>query len=760
MPLRASLARALQCRTVVRAATALSLVATLTLSPLAAAASGKPSAPSARVDPGALLLDRFTFGPRPGDLDRIHAVGYSAWFEQQLQPDRMDDSALEHRLDQYPAMRMTQDEQIARYPTPSMVRNAAKSGNLPADPELHAIMADQVEFYQMRRDSKVTKAADAQGQTAAGNTVLLSDGTRAPAGGLSTDGAPKPRDVQKGFAALGDSSMADSPATAGTRSQVAGGGLTAIAAADVPANLEPPNLEQSTAPLPQEQLSALLALSPQQRYQRMLHMSPAELIAARKAVKGDGFRLSDGMTQLQKETLSALAGTNRMISGELFSTRLLRDIDSNRQLEAVMTDFWLNHFNVYIRKDGNMPSLLPEYADTVRAHALGRFEDLLEATAKSPAMLLYLDNAQSIGPDSLAAGRPRGPNAKKAAAGLNENYARELMELHTLGVNGGYTQKDVTEVAKVFTGWGMERPGEGGEFVYNDRRHEPGDKQVLGHRIKQSGEGEGEEVLHLLATSPATAHFISLELAQRFVSDNPPAALVDRMAQTFRKSSGDIRSVLRTMVHAPEFFQTATVNAKIKTPLEYVVSAVRAVNADVENPLPLAQSLERLGMPLYGCQPPTGYKWDAETWLNSAALVNRMNFALLLAANKVNGTTVDTAALVADAPARVARTLVAEDIAERKEAELEAVVLPEGVSAQTRSAVLSQTDDSAVQQAMRDFGQTAQQQTAAKGKKQMVSVNVRRDFGAGPMKPNAQPADKQGAVVLGLLLGSPEFQRR
>ena len=176
-------------------------------------------------------------------------------------------------------------------------------------------------------------------------------------------------------------------------------------------------------------------------------MSPEELIAARKGVKGDGSKLADGMTPLQKETLSALAGTNRMISGELFSTRLLRDIYSNRQMEAVMTDFWLNHFNVYIRKDGNMPSLLPEYEETVRTHALGRFEDLLEATAKSPAMLLYLDNAQSIGPESAAAGRPRKPNAKKASAGLNENYARELMELHTLGVSGGYTQKDVTEVA-------------------------------------------------------------------------------------------------------------------------------------------------------------------------------------------------------------------------------------------------------------------------------------------------------------------------
>ena len=313
----------------------------------------------------------------------------------------------------------------------------------------------------------------------------------------------------------------------------------------------------------------------------------------------------------------------------------------------------------------------------------------------------------------------------------------------------------------MFTGWGIERPGEGGAFVYNDRRHEPGSKEVLGKTIKETGESEGEEVLHMLATSPATARFISLELAQRFVSDDPPAAMVDRMAQTFLKSNGDIKAVLRTMVHAPEFTQPALVDANIKTPLEYVVSSVRASYADVQNPLPLAQSLERLGMPLYGCVPPTGYKWDAETWLNSAALVNRMNFALLLSANKVNGTTVDTTALVAKASTRAVAAAAGEDEAQRKEAELEAVVLPRSVSAQTRSAVLSQTDDSAVQQAMHDFGQAAQQQGGAKsGGKQVVNINVRRDFAAGPARPNAPPTDKQGAVMLGLLLGSPEFQRR
>ncbi|MBE7181648.1 MAG: DUF1800 family protein, partial [Terriglobus roseus] len=452
----------------------------LACSPLAAAAEGKPApVQTGHVDVSALLLDRFSFGARPGDLQRVRAIGPYVWFEQQLQPDRIDDNALELRLNAYPAMRLSQADQIARYPTPSMVRNAAKTGYLPADPDLHAIMADQVEFYQMRRDSKAEKATAEQAATNANaanertakpsvadassaSGVLLSDGTRTTSG---TSQAPKPRDVQKGFAALAATSSdsnGDGMAKSDTRSQLAGGGTTASAAIEAQANIAPPSLEQATAPMPQDRVTALLAMPPDQRYQRLLHMTPAELIAARKGARGDGSKLAEGMTPLQRETLLALAGTNRMISGELFSSRLLRDIYSDRQLEAVMADFWLNHFNVYIRKDGNMPSLLPEYEETIRTHALGRFEDLLEATAKSPAMLLYLDNAQSIGPDSFAAGRPRKPGAKKASAGLNENYARELMELHTLGVSGGYTQKDVTEVAKVFTGWGIERPGEGG----------------------------------------------------------------------------------------------------------------------------------------------------------------------------------------------------------------------------------------------------------------------------------------------------------
>ncbi len=321
-----------------------------------------------------------------------------------------------------------------------------------------------------------------------------------------------------------------------------------------------------------------------------------------------------------------------------------------------MTDFWFNHFNVFIGKGADRYLLTSYERDVIRPHALGKFEDLLVATAQSPAMLFYLDNWLSVGPHSdFALGIPprpvyasrrrfppqRPPRPKANRSGLNENYGRELMELHTLGVNGGYTQKDVTEVARVFTGWTLKQPREGGGFYFDERKHEPGAKVVLGHRIKTVGEKEGREVLHLLARNPATAKFICTKLAVRFVSDNPPPALVDRMAQTFLKKDGDIREVLKTMLQSPEFWAPDAYRAKVKTPLEFVVSAVRASGADVADATPLARELQIMGMPLYGAQPPTGYSMKADTWVNSSALLDRMNFALALTGGKVKGIQVE-----------------------------------------------------------------------------------------------------------------------
>src|SRR5436305_10859018 len=383
----------------------------------------------------------------------------------------------------------------------------------------------------------------------------------------------------------------------------------------------------------------------------ILKMTPEDqrsLAASLKGGKRDEFL--EGMDAKQRETLMALNNPQQVVVDELVQAKLLRAIYSERQLQEVMTDFWFNHFNVFIGKGADRYLLTSYERDVIRPHALGEFEDLLVATAQSPAMLFYLDNWLSVGPNSeVANGIPK-HNRRRARyrplvvkqgkgrrTGLNENYGRELMELHTLGVNGGYTQKDVTEVARVFTGWTLKKPREGGSFTFDARMHERGEKKVLGRRIKENGEKEGLEILHILARHPSTAKFISTKLAVRFVSDDPPAALVQRMSETFLKKNGDIREVLKTMLASPEFWSSESYRAKVKTPLEFVVSSVRGCGAEVTDAAPLARQLQNLGMPLYGMQPPTGYSSKADAWVNSAALLGRMNFALAFSAGKVKG---------------------------------------------------------------------------------------------------------------------------
>ena len=338
---------------------------------------------------------------------------------------------------------------------------------------------------------------------------------------------------------------------------------------------------------------------------------------------------------------------------ELGEQKILRAVYSDRQLQEVLTDFWFNHFNVDARK-GRDRFLLTEYErETIRPRVLGHFRDLLEATAKSPAMLFYLDNWMSAdpnGPHPIAStarvergpfGRrmviPRAPRPApqgKNPRGLNENYARELMELHTLGVDGGYTQHDVTEVARAFTGWSIDNPRNGGGFVFRPAIHDPGAKVILGHTIKAGGdESDGETVLDILARHPSTARFIATKLVRRFVSDDPPPALVDRAAERFRKTDGDLREVMRTILLSPEFLSPASFNAKVKTPFEFVVSALRQTGIDVADARPFVRTMQELGMPLYQCQPPTGYKDTADAWINTGALVARMNVANRIARN-------------------------------------------------------------------------------------------------------------------------------
>jgi len=396
---------------------------------------------------------------------------------------------------------------------------------------------------------------------------------------------------------------------------------------------------------------------------------PSASDAAMTAPEKDAAAKKNGVREMMTPEQMEIVRKEREALGELMQAKILRAAYSERQLEEVMVDFWFNHFNVFSGK-GQVRVYLNEYErDAIRPHVLGTFRELLEATAQSPAMLFYLDNWQSSAPDgaTTAAQRqqnprtsayPRNPNRvpvrpgavrqgqldrqrtlantpqaqnQRRRGGLNENYARELMELHTLGVQGGYTQKDVQEVARAFTGWTIANPRQGGGFKFEPRMHDDGEKVVLGHRIKSGGgQKDGERVLDILASHPSTAHFVALKLTRRVVADEPPPALVERAAAKFRDTRGNIREVVRTIVTSAEFLAPEAYRAKVKTPFEFVVSAVRATGTDMSNAMPLVAAVRNLGMPLYGCQPPTGYSDKAEAWVNSGALLNRMNFAVSL----------------------------------------------------------------------------------------------------------------------------------
>ena len=331
-------------------------------------------------------------------------------------------------------------------------------------------------------------------------------------------------------------------------------------------------------------------------------------------------------------------GAFRIIDQDLVNGKLYRAIYSNQQLVEVLADFWFNHFNIYQQK-GDDRFMVPAYErEVIRPHVLGKFRDLLLATAQSPAMLIYLDNYQSVAEGTARGRKKRARPNDGEKHGLNENYARELMELHTMGVDGGYTQKDVTEVARCFTGWTVKNPAEGGGFEFDRATHDNGAKVVLDVRIpKGGGMQDGLKVLDVLIHHRSTAHFISRKLAIRFVSDNPPKSLVDRMAQTFTKSGGDIREVMQTMLDSDEFWSEKTYRTKMKSPLEMVASAVRALGSDVDYADALADKIAEAGEPLYKKQEPTGYSNSSEEWLNTASLLARMNFGLALAGNRISG---------------------------------------------------------------------------------------------------------------------------
>jgi uncharacterized protein (DUF1800 family) len=390
--------------------------------------------------------------------------------------------------------------------------------------------------------------------------------------------------------------------------------------------LTPPEIRSLRTGTPQQRLAALAALPPDKQ---------ADVIGA--LPQGIRQALFVAAPPELRRRIELSAGPAQVVERDLQESKILRAVYSNRQLDEVLADFWFNHFNVFMDKGADR-YLTTEYErDAIRPHVLGHFRDLLEATAKSPAMLFYLDNWQSVGPN---APQPRGPNAQHR--GLNENYGRELLELHTLGVDGGYTQKDVTEVARCFTGWSINQPQRGGRFQFAPRLHDNGEKTVLGVKIPAGGgQSDGEKVLDIVARHPSTAHFIARKLAERFVADSPPAALVERMAQTFLKTDGDLRAVMETMLASREFWSEGAFRSKMKSPLEMVVSSVRAGNGSVDFATALVNQVAQLGEPLYRKQEPTGYSNSSREWMNTAGLMARMNFALQLAGNKVPGVTVE-----------------------------------------------------------------------------------------------------------------------
>ncbi len=422
----------------------------------------------------------------------------------------------------------------------------------------------------------------------------------------------------------------------------------------------------------------------------------------------------------------------QMVVTELQRAALLRGVYSQRQLYELMVSFWENHFSIFANKDADRYLLTGFDREAVRPFALGRFRDLLGATAHSPAMLFYLDNWQSSQPRSYPAanGKPA-----RTSGGLNENYARELMELHTLGVNGGYTQKDVQEVARCFTGWTIQKPNEEGLFLFRPGVHDDGEKIVLGHRIPAGGGiSDAERVLDILASHPSTAHFIATKLARRFISDDPPASVIDRAADTFLKTDGSIRETLRVIISSPEFFSAAAYRAKVRTPFEFVVAALRALNASSEAEPALLDWIKRMGQPVFGRLTPDGFPDSADQWLASGSLLERFNFASALATNRIKGTHIDTSGFLADIDLNDPHS-----VADR----LTTVLLGGDISRETRVVV----------------ERIAKEELA--GPIVVSSPLAGVSYGKEPGKSNVSSvASSYVSQMISMLIGAPEFQRR
>jgi uncharacterized protein (DUF1800 family) len=560
-----------------------------------AATKPAPLVPLNQQERAQQFLNRFTFGPRPGDLEQVLAITPESWFEQQLNPASIPDPGLDKRLNDYPTLNMTPEQALTAFPDRGTLQAVADEKLEPPTDFLLAAVYE-VQLYKLYEDTR--------------NKKIGADGK--PAVTTPTD------------AELAEKKKQDQA----TAARIAGD---------------------------------LFALPRNERMASLIKLPVADRIAFTTYVAGDQKNLLlSQFNPREREIFNAMAaniGSSYQIISELSQAKFLRAILSERQLQEVMTDFWFNHFNIYIGKDSDQWYTTSYERDDIRKHALGKFRDLLLATATSPAMMVYLDNWQSIGPNSLANGvNPANPNSKKGSRGLNENYGREVMELHALGVDGGYTQADVTALSAILTGWGVDRPNQGGPFLYDPKKHEPGPKQWLGETVRgadpsfapsDAGRSEGLYALNKLASNPHTAHFVSYKLAQRFVADEPPPALVGRMTATYLATDGDIKAILRTLVQSPEFNSRKYFRNKVKTPMEFLASAFRTSATDPVNPGALVNTINTMGMRLYYALPPTGYYITADHWMNSTALVDRLNFAYQLTGSKFANQKFDSAHVLA-----------------------------------------------------------------------------------------------------------------
>ncbi len=614
------------------------------------------------------VLNRLGYGARPGDVERVKAMGLDNYINQQLNPEKISDTVAQDKVKNLETLSMTTAQLYEKFPQPGqLLRQLERKGELPAG---------------------LASARE--------NRVKPGQGEKPVAGGEMPNEMSKPGD-------------------------------------------------KGPAPNPRDN----------DDYRRALRE----------------YYRQNGLQQPQR------------IMAELHASRILRAVYSERQLQEVMVDFWSNHFNVFAGKGVDRWLLTSYDRDTIRPNAMGNFSELLKATAQSPAMLFYLDNFQSVSPNARqGAGQRRlrnrmremggnqqnremrenAPPPQRQRRGINENYARELMELHTLGVDGGYSQKDVQEVARCFTGWTIFAPRGGGaaaaallgedarrepgKFFFNPRAHDDGEKTVLGHKIPAGGGiKDGQMVLDILAKHPSTAKHIATKLARYFVTDSPSPALVERIAASFTKNQGDIRETIRAIITSTEFNSPEAYRAKIKRPFELTISAIRTLGADTNGGPQLHQWIARMGEPLYGYQTPNGYSDTAESWVNTGGLLERFNFGLALASNRIPGTRVNLDRFLAKGGNGEQQSK-----AEIMDRFLGLIVAGE-ISPKTKTALLKQMEQEIV------LAPTSAPETAMSDQDRMMNGGPRRQQQLARAEANIKdPVTK----IVGLILGSPEFQRQ